>query len=62
MIRILVTLALAFAAATVPALAAVDLNTATRDELVAVPGIGTTKAQAIVYHRTANGPCKSVDD
>ena len=62
MIRILVTLALAFAAATVPALAAVDLNTATRDELVAVPGIGPTKAQAIVDHRTANGPFKSVDD
>ena len=54
--------ALAFAAATVPALAAVDLNTATRDELVAVPGIGPTKAQAIVDHRTANGPFKSVDD
>ena len=62
MIRILVTLALAFAAATVPALAAVDLNTATRDELVSVPGIGPTKAQAIVDHRTANGPFKSVDD
>ena len=62
MIRILVTLALACAAATVPALAAVDLNTATRDELVAVPGIGPTKAQAIVDHRTANGPFKSVDD
>ena len=62
MIRILVTLALACAAATVPALAAVDLNTATRDELVAVPGIGPTKAQAIVDHRAANGPFKSVDD
>ncbi len=62
MIRILVTLALACATATVPALAAVDLNTATRDELVAVPGIGPTKAQAIVDHRTANGPFKSVDD
>ncbi|MBP8007197.1 MAG: ComEA family DNA-binding protein, partial [Burkholderiales bacterium] len=62
MIRILVTLALACATATIPALAAVDLNSATRDELVAVPGIGPTKAQAIVDHRTANGPFKSVDD
>lgn len=62
MIRILVTLALACAAATAPALAAVDLNAATRDELVAVPGIGPTKAQAIVDHRTAKGPFKSVDD
>ncbi len=62
MIRILVALAFACASASSPALAAVNLNTATRDELVAVPGIGPTKAQAIIDHRTAKGPFKSVDD
>ena len=62
MIRILVALAFACASASFPSLATVNLNTATRDELVAVPGIGPTKAQAIVDHRTAKGPFKSVDD
>ena len=30
------------------ALAAVNLNSATKDELVALPGIGPSKAQAII--------------
>lgn len=64
--RILALSALAFAltSAAVPfaASAAVNLNTATRDELLAVPGIGPTKAQAIVEHRKAHGPFTSVDD
>lgn len=62
--RILALSALALACAAVPfaASAAVNLNTATRDELVAVPGIGPTKAQAIVEHRKAHGPFTSVDD
>ena len=57
-------LALAFvgASASFAASAAVNLNTATRDELVAVPGIGPAKAQAIVEHRKAHGPFASVDD
>ena len=62
MLRILAALALACASLSQPALAAVNLNTASRDELVAVPGIGPTKAQAIVDHRSAKGPFKSVDD
>lgn len=64
MIRILVATACALAclAAVPAALAAVNLNTATPDELVAVPGIGPSKAQAIVEHRKAHGPFKSVDD
>ncbi len=54
------TLALALFVPT--AFAAVDLNTATKDDLVALPGIGPSKAQAIVDDRKANGPFKSVDD
>jgi competence protein ComEA len=64
MIRIAVATACALACLATPfaALAAVNLNTASRDELVAVPGIGPSKAQAIVEHRQAHGPFKSVDD
>jgi competence protein ComEA len=44
------------------ALAAVNLNSATKDELVALPGIGPSKAQAIIDYRTQNGPFRSVDE
>ena len=42
--------------------AAVNLNTATKEELDAVNGIGPVKAQAILEHRKKNGPFKSVND
>lgn len=47
-----------------PATAArlVDLNTANRDELLQLPGVGPTVADAILTHRTANGRFDAVDD
>lgn len=44
------------------AAAAVNINTATAEELQALPGIGKAKAEAIVAYRTENGPFKTVED
>lgn len=40
----------------------IDINTASESELTKLPGIGKSKAAAIVAHRAANGPFRSVDD
>jgi len=44
------------------ALAALDLNAATEAELDALPGVGPSRAQAIIEHRAKNGPFASVED
>ena len=41
--------------------AQVNLNTATADQLEALPGIGPDLAQRILAYRSANGPFKNVD-
>ena len=44
------------------ALAAVNLNTASKEELQSVNGIGPKKADAIIAYREKNGLFKTVDD
>jgi competence protein ComEA len=44
------------------AIAATNINTATRDQLAQLPGIDAVKAQAIVDHRAAKGDFRTIDD
>ena len=44
------------------ALAAVNINTATKEELTTVKGIGEKRAQEIIDYRKKNGDFKSVDE
>lgn len=45
-----------------PEPALLNLNTATAEELTALPGIGPEKAAAIVAYRTEHGPFASLAD
>ena len=42
--------------------APVNINIATRDDLIQLPGIGPAYAERIITYRTENGPFKSADD
>lgn len=44
------------------ALAGVDVNSADASALESLPGIGPSKAAAIIAYRDQNGPFKSIDD
>lgn len=43
-----------------PGATIVDLNTASAEQLDSLPGVGPATAQAIIDHRTTNGPFRSV--
>jgi len=42
--------------------AVVNLNTATRQELETLPGIGTKTAERIIDYRTKKGPFKKIEE
>jgi len=59
--RLLLAFAMWFAISGV-ALAVVNINTATKEELTSLKGVGEKRAQEIINYRTKNGPFKTVDD
>jgi competence protein ComEA len=60
--KLLLALVLWFAVAGVAAAASVNVNTATKEELTSIKGIGDKRAQEIIDYRKKNGDFKSVDD
>jgi competence protein ComEA len=59
--RLLLALAIWFAFSGA-ALAVVNINTATKEELTTLKGVGDKRAQEIIDYRKKNGNFKSVDD
>ena len=61
--KAMILIAAALFLSTGAALAAqINVNTATKAELVELPGIGETKAEAIVAYREAHGDFKTLED
>lgn len=48
--------------AEVPATAVVDVNTATMEQLMTLPGIGEAKAASIIAYREGHGPFSSLEE
>lgn len=40
----------------------ININTADKEELMSINGIGEKRAEAIITHRDQNGPFRSVDE
>jgi competence protein ComEA len=59
--KLLIALVLVFAIGGT-AMAAVNINTATKEELTSLKGIGDKRAEEIINYRTKHGPFKTVDD
>jgi competence protein ComEA len=59
--KIILALVIFFAPAAVSG-AALNINTASKEELTALKGVGDKRAQDIIDYRTKNGPFKSIDD
>jgi competence protein ComEA len=59
--KLLLALVLCFATSGA-ALAAVNINTATKEELTTLKGVGEKRAQEIIDYRKKHGNFKSVDD
>ena len=59
--KFLLTLVFCFAVAS-SALAAVNINTANKEELMSLKGIGEKRADDIIEYRKKNGDFKNVDE
>lgn len=59
--KLLLTFAMWFALSGM-ALAVVNINTATKEELTTLKGVGDKRAQEIIDYRKKNGNFKSIDD